>query len=153
MDTPGSRPAGKVGRAVYSSAMDFPFAQSPAVGPVRGVETSCDDSGVALDASDRVRLAHALYSEIRVHADCGGVVPELASRVHVRKLLPLVRETLELAGLGVADLGGVAYTAGPGLVGALLVGAAAARSMAWALGVPAIGVHHMEGDLLAPLLE
>ena len=133
--------------------MDFPFAKSPAVGPVLGIETSCDETGVALYASDRGLLAHTLYSQIRMHADYGGVVPELASRDHVRKLLPLVRETLAQAGLGVADLGGVAYTAGPGLVGALLVGAAAARALAWALGVPAIGVHHMEGHLLAPLLE
>ncbi|MBA8883507.1 N6-L-threonylcarbamoyladenine synthase [Dokdonella fugitiva] len=102
---------------------------------------------------DRGLLAHTLYSQIRMHADYGGVVPELASRDHVRKLLPLVRETLARAGLGVGDLGGVAYTAGPGLVGALLVGATAARALAWSLGLPAIGVHHMEGHLLAPLLE
>ncbi|MEI7036745.1 tRNA (adenosine(37)-N6)-threonylcarbamoyltransferase complex transferase subunit TsaD [Fulvimonas yonginensis] len=123
-----------------------------------GVETSCDETGVALlrwepQAPGSGLLAHALYSQIRLHADYGGVVPELASRDHVRKLLPLVREALAQAGLTPADLGGVAYTAGPGLVGALLVGAAAARAMAWALGVPAIGVHHMEGHLLAPLLE
>jgi N6-L-threonylcarbamoyladenine synthase len=122
------------------------------------VETSCDETGVALlrwtpDAPGEGLLAHTLYSQIRLHADYGGVVPELASRDHVRKLLPLVREVLAQAGLSPADLGGVAYTAGPGLVGALLVGAAAARAMAWALDVPAIGVHHMEGHLLAPLLE
>ena len=98
-------------------------------------------------------LAHTLYSQIRMHADYGGVVPELASRDHVRKLLPLIRETLKQAGMGTRDLGGVAYTAGPGLVGALLVGASCARALAWALDVPAIGVHHMEGHLLAPLLE
>ncbi|KAG9558327.1 hypothetical protein KCV01_g21710, partial [Aureobasidium melanogenum] len=123
-----------------------------------GVETSCDETGVALLRWDpenpgRGLLSHALYSQISLHAEYGGVVPELASRDHVRKLLPLVREALKEAGLTPADLGGVAYTAGPGLVGALLVGAAAARAMAWALGVPAIGVHHMEGHLLAPLLE
>ncbi|KRF01981.1 tRNA threonylcarbamoyl adenosine modification protein TsaD [Frateuria sp. Soil773] len=123
-----------------------------------GIETSCDETGVALlrwepDAPGRGLLAHTLYSQIKLHADYGGVVPELASRDHVRKLLPLVREALAQAGLAPADLGGVAYTAGPGLVGALLVGASAARAMAWALGVPAIGVHHMEGHLLAPLLE
>ncbi|WP_425477393.1 tRNA (adenosine(37)-N6)-threonylcarbamoyltransferase complex transferase subunit TsaD [Luteibacter rhizovicinus] len=98
-------------------------------------------------------LSHALFSQIALHAQYGGVVPELASRDHVRKLVPLVREALKEAGLTPADLGGVAYTAGPGLVGSLLVGASAARAMAWALGVPAIGVHHMEGHLLAPLLE
>lgn len=102
---------------------------------------------------ERGLLAHRLYSQIRLHAEYGGVVPELASRDHVRKLLPLVRETLAAAGLDVAGLGGVSYTAGPGLIGALLVGAAAARALAWALEVPAIAVHHMEGHLLAPLLE
>jgi len=120
---------------------------------VLGIETSCDETGVAVYDVGRGLLAHTLYSQIRMHADYGGVVPELASRDHVRKLLPLVRETLARAGLTTADLGGVAYTSGPGLVGALLVGAAAARSLAWALGLPAIGVHHMEGHLLAPLLE
>ncbi|HET7923622.1 MAG TPA: tRNA (adenosine(37)-N6)-threonylcarbamoyltransferase complex transferase subunit TsaD [Rhodanobacteraceae bacterium] len=118
-----------------------------------GVETSCDETGVAVFDPGKGLLAHTLYSQIRMHADYGGVVPELASRDHVRKLLPLVEETLKRAGLAVSDLGGVAYTAGPGLVGALLVGATAARSLAWALGLPAIGVHHMEGHLLAPLLE
>ena len=118
-----------------------------------GVETSCDETGVAVYDAAKGLLAHTLHSQIRMHADYGGVVPELASRDHVRKLLPLVEETLKRAGIGIDDLGGVAYTAGPGLVGALLVGATAARSLAWALGVPAIGVHHMEGHLLAPLLE
>lgn len=126
--------------------------------PVLGVETSCDETGVALLRWDpenpgRGLLSHALFSQIALHSEYGGVVPELASRDHVRKLLPLVRQALKEAGLTPADLGGVAYTAGPGLVGALLVGASAARAMAWALGVPAIGVHHMEGHLLAPLLE
>ncbi len=127
-------------------------------GPVLGVETSCDETGVAifdparLD-TDRGLLGHTLYSQIKMHADYGGVVPELASRDHVRKLVPLIRETLARAGLTTRDLGGVAYTAGPGLVGALLVGAACARALAWSLDVPAIGVHHMEGHLLAPLLE
>jgi N6-L-threonylcarbamoyladenine synthase len=135
---------------------DLSIAKHPDAGagrPVLGVETSCDETGVAVFATGRGLLAHALYSQVRMHADYGGVVPELASRDHVRKLLPLVRRTLADAGLGLSDLGGVAYTAGPGLVGALLVGAAAARALAWALGVPAVGVHHMEGHLLAPLLE
>lgn len=122
-------------------------------GPVLGIETSCDETGVAVYDHDRGLLAHALYSQIELHAEYGGVVPELASRDHVRKLLPLIRQTLAEAGLSLDQLGGVAYTAGPGLVGALLVGAAAARSIAWALEIPAIGVHHMEGHLLAPMLE
>jgi N6-L-threonylcarbamoyladenine synthase len=126
--------------------------------PILGIESSCDETGVALlrwepEAPGRGLLAHTLYSQIRLHADYGGVVPELASRDHVRKLVPLIREALAQAGLTVQDLGGVAYTAGPGLVGALLVGASLGRALAWALGVPAIGVHHMEGHLLAPLLE
>ena len=120
---------------------------------VLGIETSCDETGVAVYDTDAGLRAHALYSQIALHAEYGGVVPELASRDHVRKLLPLVRQTLAEAGLEVGDLEGVAYTAGPGLVGALLVGAGVARSLAWALDVPAIGVHHMEGHLLAPLLE
>ncbi|MEL1263255.1 tRNA (adenosine(37)-N6)-threonylcarbamoyltransferase complex transferase subunit TsaD [Pseudoxanthomonas putridarboris] len=124
---------------------------------VLGIETSCDETGVAvydtgLPGAAGLR-AHAVYSQIALHAEYGGVVPELASRDHVRKLLPLVRQTLAEAGLGMRDLDGVAYTAGPGLVGALLVGAGVARSLAWALDVPAVGVHHMEGHLLAPLME
>jgi N6-L-threonylcarbamoyladenine synthase len=122
-------------------------------GPVLGIESSCDETGVAVYAPGRGLLAHALYSQIDLHAGYGGVVPELASRDHVRKLLPLLRQTLAEAGLDVRDLGAVAYTAGPGLIGALLVGAAVARSLAWGLDVPAIAVHHMEGHLLAPLLE
>ena len=124
---------------------------------ILGIETSCDETGVAVYdtalAGPAGLLAHGLYSQIALHAQYGGVVPELASRDHVRKLLPLVRQTLDEAGLGVADLDGVAYTAGPGLVGALLVGAGVARALAWALELPAIGVHHMEGHLLAPLME
>ncbi|MBB1060793.1 tRNA (adenosine(37)-N6)-threonylcarbamoyltransferase complex transferase subunit TsaD [Marilutibacter spongiae] len=120
---------------------------------VLGIETSCDETGVAVYDTEAGLRAHALYSQVALHAEYGGVVPELASRDHVRKLLPLVRRTLADAGLSVSDLDGVAYTAGPGLVGALLVGAGVARALAWALDVPAIGVHHMEGHLLAPLLE
>ena len=124
---------------------------------VLGIESSCDETGVAvydtaLSGAAGLR-AHAVYSQIALHAEYGGVVPELASRDHVRKLLPLVRQTLGEAGMSVADLDGVAYTAGPGLVGALLVGAGVARSLAWALDLPAVGVHHMEGHLLAPLME
>jgi N6-L-threonylcarbamoyladenine synthase len=124
---------------------------------VLGIETSCDETGVAVYDTDRPGAdglrAHAVYSQVALHAEYGGVVPELASRDHVRKLLPLVRQTLAEAGLATADIDGVAYTAGPGLVGALLVGAGVARALAWALDVPAIAVHHMEGHLLAPLLE
>ncbi len=124
---------------------------------VLGIETSCDETGVAVydtafAGADGLR-AQALYSQVELHAEYGGVVPELASRDHVRKLLPLIRQTLHEAGLAVGDLDGVAYTAGPGLVGALLVGAGVGRALAWALDKPAIGVHHMEGHLLAPLLE
>ncbi|RNF82894.1 tRNA (adenosine(37)-N6)-threonylcarbamoyltransferase complex transferase subunit TsaD [Montanilutibacter psychrotolerans] len=120
---------------------------------VLGIETSCDETGVAVYDTDLGLRAHALYSQIALHAQYGGVVPELASRDHVRKLLPLVRQTLAESGMTVDEIDGVAYTAGPGLVGALLVGAGVARSLAWALDVPAVAVHHMEGHLLAPLIE
>ncbi|MET0131869.1 MAG: tRNA (adenosine(37)-N6)-threonylcarbamoyltransferase complex transferase subunit TsaD, partial [Stenotrophomonas chelatiphaga] len=124
---------------------------------VLGIESSCDETGVAVYDTDLAGIealrAHAVYSQIALHAEYGGVVPELASRDHVRKLLPLIRQTLDEAGMTVGDIDGVAYTAGPGLVGALLVGAGVARSLAWALEVPAVGVHHMEGHLLAPLME
>ncbi len=120
---------------------------------VLGIETSCDETGVAIYDSDRGLLAHSLYSQVKTHADFGGVVPELASRDHVRKALPLIKETLAQTDSGLEQLDGVAYTAGPGLVGALLVGASIGRSLAWSLGVPAIGVHHMEGHMLAPMLD
>ena len=120
---------------------------------VLGIETSCDETGIALYDGERGLLAHRVYSQTEIHAEYGGVVPELASRDHIRKTLPLIHEVLAEAGLGREAIGGVAYTAGPGLVGALLVGAAIGRSLAWALGVPAVAVHHMEGHLLAPLLE
>jgi N6-L-threonylcarbamoyladenine synthase len=139
-----------LGRAAYFTVQNQSIAKP---GPVLGIETSCDETGVAVFSVDRGLLAHALYSQIDMHAEYGGVVPELASRDHVRKLLPLIRSTLAQGGMTTRDLGGVAYTAGPGLVGALLVGASCARALAWALDVPAVGVHHMEGHLLAPLLE
>ena len=120
---------------------------------VLGIETSCDETGVAVYDSRRGLLAHCLYSQTTLHAEYGGVVPELASRDHIQKLTPLIRETLDKSGLRPRDLDGVAYTRGPGLAGALLVGAATGRAYAWALGVPAVGVHHMEGHLLAPMLE
>ncbi len=118
-----------------------------------GIETSCDDTAAALYDGGRGLLAHRLYSQIDIHRDFGGVVPELAARDHIQKLLPLVAAVMAAAGVSREQLDGVAYTAGPGLAGALLVGAAVGRSLAWSLGVPAVGVHHMEGHLLAPMLE
>ncbi len=120
---------------------------------ILGVESSCDETGIAVYHGERGLLAHRLFSQIEIHRAYGGVVPELASRDHVRRLCPLVEATLAAAGVDYATLDGVAYTAGPGLVGALLVGAGFARSLAWSLGIPAIGVHHMEAHLLAALLE
>lgn len=120
---------------------------------VLGIETSCDETGVALFDTAKGLLAHALHSQVSLHAEFGGVVPELASRDHVRKTLPLLRAVMQEAGVKSKEINGVAYTSGPGLVGALLVGAAIGRSLAWAWGVPAVGVHHMEGHLLAPMLE
>jgi len=120
---------------------------------VLGIETSCDETGIALFDTERGLLADALHSQIAVHAEYGGVVPELASRDHIRKTIPLVDEVLARAGVTRNELDAVAYTAGPGLVGALMVGAAIGRSMAYALNIPALGVHHMEGHLLAPMLE
>lgn len=120
---------------------------------VLGIETSCDETGVALYHGERGLLAHALYSQVQLHAQYGGVVPELASRDHVRKTLPLVRQVLQQAQVTAQQVQAVAYTSGPGLIGALLVGAALGRSLAMAWNVPAIGVHHMEGHLLAPMLE
>ncbi|WP_111497979.1 MULTISPECIES: tRNA (adenosine(37)-N6)-threonylcarbamoyltransferase complex transferase subunit TsaD [Marinobacter] len=120
---------------------------------VLGIETSCDETGVALYDSERGLLSHALFSQIDMHADYGGVVPELASRDHVRKLLPLCDQVLAEAGLSRQDLEGIAYTAGPGLIGALMVGGSVAHALALALDIPVLGVHHMEGHLLAPMLE
>ncbi len=120
---------------------------------VLGIETSCDETGVAVYDSERGLLSDCLYSQVDIHARYGGVVPELASRDHVRKTLPLIHEVLAKAGIEKQDLDGIAYTAGPGLVGALLVGAAIGRSLGMGLGIPTLGVHHMEGHLLAPMLE
>jgi N6-L-threonylcarbamoyladenine synthase len=120
---------------------------------VLGIETSCDETGLALYDSETGLRAHGLHSQVAVHAEYGGVVPELASRDHVRKTLPLLRQVLDEAGAQPGAVDGVAYTAGPGLIGALLVGASIGRSLAWAWGVPAVAVHHMEGHLLAPMLE
>jgi tRNA N6-adenosine threonylcarbamoyltransferase len=120
---------------------------------VLGIETSCDETGVALYASGRGLLGHALHSQARLHAAYGGVVPELASRDHIRRLLPLTRGLLQESGCSLSELTAVAYTAGPGLAGALLVGAAVAHGLAYALSVPAIGLHHLEAHLLSPLLS
>ncbi|MEW6998897.1 tRNA (adenosine(37)-N6)-threonylcarbamoyltransferase complex transferase subunit TsaD [Colwelliaceae bacterium BS250] len=120
---------------------------------ILGIETSCDETGIAIYDDEKGIMAHRLYSQIAVHADYGGVVPELASRDHVRKTIPLIKEALADAGLTPSDLDGVAYTAGPGLVGALLVGCSIGRSLAYGWDLPAVPVHHMEGHLLAPMLE
>lgn len=120
---------------------------------ILGIETSCDETGVAIFDEEKGLIANQLYSQIEMHADYGGVVPELASRDHIRKTLPLIDASLKEANLTAKDIDGIAYTAGPGLVGALLVGATIARSLAYAWQVPALGVHHMEGHLLAPMLE
>ncbi len=120
---------------------------------VLGLETSCDETGVALYDSERGLLADALFSQIDLHRAYGGVVPELASRDHVKRMLPLIRQVLDEGGCVATDIDAIAYTAGPGLVGALLVGASCAQALAFAWDIPAIGVHHMEGHLLAPMLE
>ncbi len=120
---------------------------------VLGIETSCDETGVAIYDSERGLLADALYSQIKLHREYGGVVPELASRDHVRKCLPLIDEVFAKAGILHDDIDGVAFTSGPGLAGALMVGACIGRSLAYAWGKPALGVHHMEAHLLAPMLE
>ena len=120
---------------------------------ILGIETSCDETGIAIYDDEQGIMAHRLYSQIAVHADYGGVVPELASRDHIRKTIPLIKEVLADANLTPQDLDGVAYTAGPGLVGALLVGCSIGRSLAYGWGLPAVPVHHMEGHLLAPMLE
>lgn len=120
---------------------------------VLGIESSCDETGVAIYDEEKGLIANQLYTQISLHADYGGVVPELASRDHIRKTAPLIQAALQEANLQPEDIDGVAYTTGPGLAGALLVGAMIARSLAYAWNVPALGVHHMEGHLLAPMLE
>ncbi|HYG13006.1 MAG TPA: tRNA (adenosine(37)-N6)-threonylcarbamoyltransferase complex transferase subunit TsaD [Methylophilaceae bacterium] len=120
---------------------------------VLGIESSCDETGIALYDTQRGLLAHALHSQIDMHAEYGGVVPELASRDHIRRAIPLMRHVLEQAGLERDAIDGIAYTQGPGLAGALLVGTSIAQALAFTLQVPALGVHHLEGHLLAPLLE
>lgn len=118
-----------------------------------GIETSCDETGIAIYDDEQGLLSHTLYSQVKLHADYGGVVPELASRDHVRKIVPLIKQAIADAGIEPKELDGIAYTAGPGLVGALLVGACVGRSLAFSWDIPAVAVHHMEGHLLAPMLE
>lgn len=120
---------------------------------VLGIESSCDETGIALYDTERGLLSHALHSQIDMHAEYGGVVPELASRDHIRRALPLTRHVLDEAGRSLEDIDGIAYTQGPGLSGALLVGTSIAEALAFTLNVPTVGVHHLEGHLLAPLLE
>ena len=120
---------------------------------VLGIETSCDETGIAIYDDQHGLLAEALHSQIALHADYGGVVPELASRDHVRRIIPLIDQVMQQANCQAKDIDGIAYTAGPGLMGALMVGAAVGRTLAWTWKCPSIAVHHMEGHLLAPMLE
>jgi len=120
---------------------------------VIGIETSCDETGIAIYCDEKGLMAHQLYSQVKLHADYGGVVPELASRDHVRKIIPLIKAALAEANCSQEDIDGIAYTTGPGLVGALMVGATVGRSLAYAWNIPALGMNHMEGHLLAPMLE
>lgn len=120
---------------------------------ILGIESSCDETGIALYHTERGLLAHALHSQIDMHAEYGGVVPELASRDHIRRVLPLTQHVLDQARVTLKEIDGIAYTQGPGLAGALLVGTSIAEALAFTLNVPTIGVHHLEGHLLAPLLE
>ncbi|MBE0363049.1 O-sialoglycoprotein endopeptidase [Pseudoalteromonas ulvae UL12] len=120
---------------------------------ILGIESSCDETGIAIYDDEQGLLAHQLYSQVKLHADYGGVVPELASRDHVRKTLPLITAALNEAGCTATDIDAIAYTAGPGLVGALLVGSSIGRALSFGWGIPAVAVHHMEGHLLAPMLE
>ena len=112
-----------------------------------GIESSCDETGIGLYSSDRGLIAHQLFSQVEMHAEYGGVVPELASRDHIQRAIPLIKAVLSEADLKLSDISGIAYTAGPGLAGALLVGSSIAKSLAWSLNIPALAVHHMEGHL------
>ena len=119
---------------------------------VLGIETSCDETGIAIYDYEQGLLAHQLFSQIKMHAEYGGVVPELASRDHICRVLPLIQEVLKESNLSKSDIDGIAYTAGPGLIGALLVGAMIGRALGYGLNIPTIGVHHMEGHMLSPML-
>lgn len=129
------------------------MSQSTAIKTVMGIETSCDETAVAIYHKNKGLLAHSIYSQIELHNQYGGVVPELASRDHIRKLLPLIDDCLNKAGIDKKELDGIAYTSGPGLVGALLVGAMMGKTLAHCLNIPSLGINHMEGHMLAPLLE
>ena len=118
-----------------------------------GIESSCDETGIGIYTSKDGLISHKLFSQVKLHEEYGGVVPELASRDHIQKTIPLIKDALNDSGVQLHELTGIAYTAGPGLSGALLVGSSIAQSLAWGLNIPALGVHHMEGHLLAPLLE
>lgn len=120
---------------------------------VLGIETSCDETGIALFDTGNGLLSHALYSQIEMHSEYGGVVPELASRDHIRRVLPLIQQTLHAAKHQLQDIDAIAYTQGPGLAGALLVGASIGAALSFALNIPALGIHHLEGHLLSPLLS
>ena len=120
---------------------------------ILGIESSCDETGVAIYDDAQGLVSHALHSQIAMHAEYGGVASELASRDHIKRVIPLVNKVLNDSDTKMSDLCAIAYTRGPGLIGALMVGAMAARSLAYALDIPAVGVHHMEGHLLAPMLE
>jgi N6-L-threonylcarbamoyladenine synthase len=135
--------------ALYRQFLRF---QSLLAMRVLGIETSCDETGIAVYDDARGLLGQALYSQVALHAEYGGVVPELASRDHVRRVLPLTRQVLERAGLALTEIDGIAYTEGPGLAGALLVGASIAHGLGVALNRPVVGIHHLEGHLLSPLL-
>ena len=140
-------------QALKYSLSNIEFAKRQPNVRVLGIESSCDETGLALYCTERGLLSHRLYSQVQMHQEYGGVVPELASRDHIRRLIPLLQEVLAAANLAKTDIDAIAYTAGPGLIGALLTGAAFARTLAYALDCPAVGVHHLEGHLLAPLLE
>lgn len=140
-------------QALKYSLSNIEFAKRQPNVRVLGIESSCDETGLALYCTERGLLSHRLYSQVQMHQEYGGVVPELASRDHIRRLIPLLNEVLAAAALHKTDIDAIAYTAGPGLIGALLTGAAFARTLAYALDRPAVGVHHLEGHLLAPLLE
>src|SRR5690606_1807882 len=129
-----------------------PFASSSPARLVLGIETSCDETGVALYDTHAGLLAHTVHTQVAMHAEYGGVVPELASRDHIRRTLPLIDNVLRESDRQLADLDAVAYTEGPGLAGALLVGASIANARAYGLGIPSVGIHHLEGHLLSPLL-
>lgn len=137
-------------RLIYNTGFRFPLPSVPMI--VLGVESSCDETGLALYDTERGLLSHALHSQVAMHEEYGGVVPELASRDHIRRALPLLEQTLDQAGIAKADIDAIAYTQGPGLAGALLVGSSVACSLGLALDKPVLGVHHLEGHLLSPLL-